>query len=177
MDPAACSFTDILSPTTLMGSTLQSASGGPIPRLLARKTSPVARRLVTGIPAESCSLVITVCLFVPAASHPASRRRSCFNFSPAHGSRRTGSSTRQDHAALRRMSGSFRGAISRNWRHHASINGHSSAEDHYAIFPNRLAMTMLPTTKSAPTINPHPGNPDLSKINASMTPQSGIRNR
>ena len=77
------SFPDILSPTTPTGTSRASviARGGC--GAIAPQTSPVASRLVAAVVAESCSFVIMVCLVVSVAPHPASRRRSYFNFSPA----------------------------------------------------------------------------------------------
>ena len=77
------SFPDILSPTTPAGSSRASVMrrGGCGAR--APQTSPVTRRLVAAAGAESCSFVIMVCLVVSVAPHPASRRRSYFNFSAA----------------------------------------------------------------------------------------------
>ena len=77
------SFPDILSPTTPAGTSRASVMrrGGCGAR--APQTSPVSRRLVAAARAESCSFVIMVCLVVSVAPHPASRRRSYFNFSAA----------------------------------------------------------------------------------------------
>jgi len=77
------SFPDILSPTTPAGTSRASVitRGGCGAR--APQTSPVTRRLVAAAVAESCSLVIMVYLVVSVALHPASRRRSYFNFSAA----------------------------------------------------------------------------------------------
>jgi hypothetical protein len=79
------SFPDILSPTTPIGIHCASviAHSDCAPAFAVAQTSPVLSRLVAAIEAESCSLVITVCLIISVATHPASQRRSYFNFSSA----------------------------------------------------------------------------------------------
>ena len=140
---------DLLSPTTAAGSPHASVftrggCGGRPPQ-----TSPFARRLVAAATAESCSLVIAVDLVLSVAPHPASRRRSYFEFSPAqrlpaagvsHPGRGRCSAAHERGLVIRPLDGATVGACGFNPQAQRYTSCSSVGEDRPSARPSRLRL-------------------------------------